>query len=134
MVAENCLAQQVNAKVPSLMNQLLVDPQFAMIEVFTAHRIISQEETSANRAIHHMDNGNLIRCKHLKHEPTEPCVTSSSTASGLKQTVEVYKTKSGCQQNAVSPLSSLARLQPHGPAFRCRNSFTSRFSKNITHG
>lgn len=105
MVAQNRLAQEINPKVPSLMNRLLVDPGFSMIKILAAERIIPQEKAAANRAVHHMHNGNLIRCKHPQHEPTEPCVTSSPTANRLKQTAEVYKTKSGIQQCAVSPCS-----------------------------
>ncbi len=103
MVAQNRLAQEINPKVPSLMNRLLVDPGFSMIKILAAERIIPQEKAAANRAVHHMHNGNLIRCKHPQHEPTEPCVTSSPTANRLKQTAEVYKTKSACHTKCCVP-------------------------------
>lgn len=44
VVAENRLAKQVNAEVPSLMNQLFINPHFAIIEVLPADRIITQQK------------------------------------------------------------------------------------------
>jgi hypothetical protein len=76
MVAHDCLTQQINPEVARLMNQLVIEPQLAMIEILPADRIIPQQKTAANRAIHHMHNRNFIRRKHL--HARQPCYDQTS--------------------------------------------------------
>ncbi|MFM8724299.1 MAG: hypothetical protein ACKON9_04155, partial [Planctomycetaceae bacterium] len=60
MIRHDRLAQQINAEVFGLMDELFVDPDFAMVIVSAGDRIIAQQKTPAHRAIHHMNNRNFI--------------------------------------------------------------------------
>jgi hypothetical protein len=63
MVAHDRLAKQVNAKVAGLLSQLLINPDFAVIMVLTADRIVSKKKTTPYCAIHHMDDRHFVRRK-----------------------------------------------------------------------
>ncbi|MFN9040445.1 MAG: hypothetical protein ACK5YO_29405, partial [Planctomyces sp.] len=60
VIRHDRLAQQINAKVPGLMNELFVDPNLTMVVVSAADRIMAQQKTPTHRAIHYVDNCNFI--------------------------------------------------------------------------
>ena len=65
MVAQDRLTEQINAEVACLMDQLLVEPQLAMIEILPADRIVPHQKAATHGAIHDMHYRNLIRRKHF---------------------------------------------------------------------
>ena len=52
--------------MPSLMNQLFIQPTFAVIKILPGDRVILQQKTATHRVSHAMHDGNLIRRKHFR--------------------------------------------------------------------
>jgi hypothetical protein len=65
MVRQDRPAEQINAKVPSLMNQLCIEPDLTVIKILPGDRVISEQETATHCAIRNMENCDLIRRKHF---------------------------------------------------------------------
>ena len=81
MIRHDRLTQQINAKVFGLMNQLLVDPDLAMVVVSAADWIIAQQKTAPHCAIHHVDNRNFICRKDF--DASQSCHLGTSI-NGIK--------------------------------------------------
>ena len=113
MVAENCLTQQVYAEMLRLMNQLLIEPQLAMIIILAGELIIAQQKAAANRAVHDMHNRNFIRRKHLdtrqsSHDPPPFNLKQQSLNTQAPHSSTISKDIS---INNVCPLSSPFRRE-----------------------
>ena len=88
VIRKNRLTVQVDSEIPSLMNQLLVDPDVPVVVVPAPYRIIARQKSPAYRAIHHMEIRNLARSKHFhpRHSShlSPPRQPNSHTATGSK--------------------------------------------------
>ena len=66
MVTHNGLTQQIDTEVPSLMNQLVINPQLALITVASGVGIVAQQKTATHRAIHDMHDSVFLAVKDFR--------------------------------------------------------------------
>ena len=65
MIRHDGKSQQVNPERPGQSLSRIFNHHLAMIIILATHRVVTQQITATNHAIHHMDNRNLIRRKHF---------------------------------------------------------------------
>jgi len=105
------LAKQINPEVLCLVNELLIDPDFAMVIILPGDGIIPQQKTAPHRTIHYMNNRNLIRRKDLN--PSQPSHDSPrATNPSTICRAEIYRLKS--RQSTKCCVPKIPDIRPEG--------------------